>query len=48
MKLIAPKIDEAPAKWSDKIAISTAGDACPTVEDKGGYIVHPVPAPPPT
>lgn len=25
MKLIAPKIDEAPAKWSEKIAMSTEG-----------------------
>jgi len=25
MKLIAPRIDEAPAKWSAKITISTAG-----------------------
>lgn len=25
MKLIEPKIDDAPAKWSEKIAISTEG-----------------------
>jgi len=25
MKLIAPRIDEAPAKWSEKMAISTDG-----------------------
>lgn len=26
---------------------STAGLACPRLEDNGGYTVHPVPAPPP-
>ena len=44
MKLIAPKIDEAPAMCSDKIAMSTAGPGWPAVES-GGYTVQPVPAP---
>src|SRR5437764_12908148 len=46
MKLIAPRIELAPARWSEKIAISTAGPDEPEV-DKGAYIVHPVPAPSP-
>lgn len=45
MKLIAPKIDEAPAKCKLKIAKSTAGPECPKLLDKGGYTVHPVPTP---
>lgn len=45
MKLIAPKIDEAPARWREKIARSTEGPACAIFEDSGGYTVHPVPAP---
>ena len=32
MKLIAPRIDEAPARWSEKIAMSTAGPDEPEVE----------------
>ena len=32
MKLIAPRIDEAPARWSAKIAMSTAGPWWPLVE----------------
>ena len=32
MKLIAPRIDEAPARWSEKIAMSTAGPGDPLVE----------------
>jgi len=45
MKLIAPKIDEAPAKCSEKIAKSTEGPLWASTEDKGGYTVQPVPAP---
>jgi hypothetical protein len=44
IKLIAPRIDDAPAMWSDKIAKSIAGPGCPIV-DRGGYIVHPPPTP---
>jgi hypothetical protein len=32
MKLIAPRIDEAPARCSDRMAKSTAGPGCPVVE----------------
>ena len=54
MKLMAPRIEEAPAICRAKIAISTDGPSwpvkpnCEPTEDKGGYIVQPVPAPPPT
>jgi hypothetical protein len=46
MKLMAPKIDEAPDRWRLKIAKSTAGPEWAWIPDKGGYTVHPVPAPP--
>jgi len=36
MKLIAPKIEEAPAKWREKIARSTEGPACAKLLDRGG------------
>jgi len=42
--LIAPKIEEAPAKCILKIAISTEGPAWAFIELKGGYNVQPVPA----
>jgi len=45
IKLIAPKIDDAPAICKLKIAKSTEGPECACPEDKGGYTVHPVPAP---
>lgn len=45
MKFTAPKIDDAPAKCKEKIARSTDGPACAIFLDKGGYTVHPVPAP---
>jgi hypothetical protein len=45
IKLIAPIIDDAPARCKLKIAKSTAGPECATMPDKGGYMVHPVPAP---
>ena len=35
MKLIAPRIDEAPATCSEKIARSMAGPVWPTVESGG-------------
>ena len=47
MKFMAPKIDEAPAKCIERMTISTAGPACPDV-DNGAYKVHPGPAPPST
>ena len=45
IKLIAPKIEEAPAKCKLKIAKSTEGPECAWILDNGGYTVHPVPAP---
>ena len=45
IKLIAPKIEETPAKWSEKIAKSTEPPLCARFLDRGGYTVHPVPAP---
>lgn len=45
MKLTAPKIDLTPAKCKEKIAKSTEPPACAILLDKGGYTVHPVPAP---
>jgi hypothetical protein len=45
IKLIAPKIEAAPAKCNAKIALSTPGPLCASTEDSGGYTVHPVPTP---
>ena len=45
IKLIAPKIEDTPAKWSLKIVKSTDAPEWEILEDKGGYTVHPVPAP---
>lgn len=45
IKLIAPKIEEIPAKWREKIVKSTD---CPLWKiwfDNGGYTVQPVPLP---
>jgi len=36
IKLIAPKIDEAPAKCNEKMAKSTDGPAWAMFEDNGG------------
>src|SRR5580704_771567 len=44
MKLMAPRIDDAPAKWSDRIAKSTAGPGWPE-DDSGAYMVQPAPTP---
>lgn len=45
IKLIAPRIDETPARCSEKIAISTLTPLWNSWVDSGGYTVHPVPAP---
>lgn len=45
INLIEAIIEEAPAKWREKIAKSTHPPAWATGPDKGGYIVHPVPTP---
>src|SRR3569623_3438025 len=44
MKLIAPRIDDAPARCSERIAKSTAGPGWPEV-DSGAYSVQPAPTP---
>lgn len=38
-------MEETPAKCKEKIARSTELPACAIFLDKGGYTVHPVPAP---
>lgn len=48
MKLIAPAIEEIPAKCRLNIAKSTAGVECAKIPESGGYTVQPVPAPPST
>lgn len=45
MKLTAPRIEEIPARCKEKIAKSTAAPECERFLLKGGYTVHPVPAP---
>lgn len=45
MKFTAPRIEEAPARCKEKIAKSTEGPACARFLARGGYTVHPVPAP---
>src|SRR5262245_50727587 len=47
MKLMAPSSDDAPARCSAKIAMSTAGPGCEPAEDSGGYRGQPVAAPSP-
>jgi len=44
-KLILPKIEEIPAKCSLKIAKSTEIPEWYLESERGGYTVHPVPAP---
>lgn len=45
IKLIAPRIDAAPARCREKIARSTDGPEWARFLASGGYTVHPVPAP---
>lgn len=45
IKLIAPRIEEIPARCKEKIARSTEGPACAIFLASGGYKVHPVPTP---
>jgi hypothetical protein len=45
MKLIEARIDLAPARWREKITRSTDGPEWAMLLDRGGYRVHPVPAP---
>ena len=45
IKLIAPRIDDAPARWREKIAKSTALPLWAIDPANGGYKVQPVPTP---
>jgi len=45
MKLIAPRIDDTPARCREKMVKSTLGPECAMFDDSGGYRVHPVPDP---
>jgi len=45
IKLTAPRIEDAPARCSEKIARSTEGPEWARFLASGGYTVHPVPAP---
>lgn len=45
MKLMAPKIDDTPARCKEKMVKSTEAPACARFPARGGYTVHPVPAP---
>ncbi|WP_348234621.1 hypothetical protein, partial [Salmonella enterica] len=45
IKLIANKIEDTPARWREKIVKSTDAPAWARFPAKGGYTVHPVPAP---
>lgn len=45
MKLMAPRIDEIPARWREKMARSTEAPAWARLPASGGYTVQPVPAP---
>jgi hypothetical protein len=48
IKLIAPKMDLTPARCSLKIVKSTEPALWKALLERGGYTVHPVPAPVPT
>jgi len=45
IKFTAPRMEDAPAKCSEKIAKSTEGPAWAIFLARGGYTVQPVPAP---
>ena len=45
IKLIAPRMDDIPAKCKLKIPKSTAGPECASIPLNGGYTVQPVPTP---
>jgi hypothetical protein len=45
IKLIAPKIDDTPAKCNEYIAQSTDAPECAWMPDSGGYTVQPLPTP---
>lgn len=45
IKLTAPRIEETPARWREKMERSTEPPAWAVALERGGYTVHPVPAP---
>jgi len=45
IKLMAPRIEEMPARCREKIVRSTDAPAWAKLPARGGYTVHPVPAP---
>jgi len=45
IKFTAPSKDDTPARCKEKIAKSTEAPACARLDLRGGYTVHPVPAP---
>lgn len=45
IKLIAPRIEDTPARCKEKIVRSTDAPAWARLPANGGYTVHPVPAP---
>lgn len=45
IKLTAPRIEDAPARWRLKIERSMEPPACAAPAARGGYTVQPVPAP---
>jgi hypothetical protein len=45
IKLIAPSIEEIPARWRLKMARSTEPPECDWTPARGGYTVQPVPQP---
>lgn len=45
IKLMAPRMDEIPARWREKIVRSTDAPAWARFPASGGYTVQPVPAP---
>ena len=45
IKLMAPRIEDTPARCREKMVRSTEAPACARFPAKGGYTVQPVPAP---
>lgn len=45
IKLIAPRIEDIPAIWREKIVKSTEGPLWNEIDARGGYTVQPVPDP---
>lgn len=45
LKLMAPKMEDTPARCREKMARSTEAPAWARLPARGGYMVHPVPTP---